>query len=142
MNREVDSKAKCYSKDEITVNATKRVVFEVISDINNWPEWQSSVTKAEIKGKAEAGKKFIWKADGLNIKSELHTVEEFSEIGWIGRIWWIKAVHNWYLSENNGQTTVVVKETLKGLGSSLLLKSLKEGMRKNLAELKIKVEKK
>ena len=140
MNIKADSTAKCYATSEITINSTKHHVFEILSDINGWPEWQSSVTKAEIKGSTEVGKKFTWKGGGLNIKSQLHTVNPDSEIGWTGRIWWIKAVHNWYLKEENGQTKVVVKESLKGLGSSMMLKSLKEGMQKNLEELRIRAE--
>ncbi len=142
MNKEADSTAKCYSMAEITINSTKHHIFDILSNINGWPEWQTSVTKAEIKGSPEVGKGFTWKADGLNIKSQLHTVIPDSEIGWTGNIWWIKAVHNWYLTEENGQTKVVVKESLKGLGSSIMLKSLKEGMQKNLNELKIQAEKK
>jgi hypothetical protein len=141
MNIEVDSTAKCYSTTEITINSSKQHVFEILSNINKWPEWQSSVTKAEIDGNPEIGRKFNWKAGGFNIKSKLHTVNTNSEIGWTGKIWWIKAVHNWYLIEENGQTRVIVKETLKGLGSLMMLKSLKEGMGKNLNELKIQAEK-
>lgn len=140
MNLETDSTAKCYSTAEIKINTSKQHVFEILSDINHWPDWQTSVTKAEIKGRPENGKKFKWKAGGLRIHSKLHTVNPNSEIGWTGKIWWIKAVHNWYITEENGQTKVIVQETLKGFGSSGMKKSLQEGMKKNLAELKAKAE--
>ena len=105
-------------------------VFKIISDINNWPSWQSSVTEAQINGPTEVGVKFKWKAGGLNINSQLHTVNANSEIGWTGRIWWIKAVHNWYLSNENNRTKVIVKESLKGFGASLMQKSLNRGNEK------------
>ncbi len=141
MKIEADSSAKCYATSEITVNSTKHQVFEILSNINDWPEWQSSVTKAEINGRPEVGKIFTWKGGGLNIKSQLHTANSDWEIGWTGNIWWIKAVHNWYLTEETGQTKVVVKESLKGFGSSMMRNSLLEGMRKNLEELKVQAEK-
>jgi len=140
MNIDVDLSAKCFSKEEIIINAPAANVFKIISDINNWPAWQSSVTKAQINGLLEPGVKFKWKAGGLKINSKLHTVNPNSEIGWTGRIWWIKAVHNWYLSNENNETKVIVKESLNGLGSSLMQKSLIAGMRKNLLELKNKAE--
>ncbi len=140
MKIEVNSTAKCIATSEIIINTPKQHVFEILSNIKKWPEWQSSVTNAEIKGSPEVGKKFTWKAGGLNIKSKLHSVNPDSEIGWTGRIWWIKAVHNWYLIDEGGQTKVIVKESLKGLGSSLMRKSLEEGMKKNLDELKIQAE--
>lgn len=141
MNITADSTARCYASAEILIEAPKSTVFGLLAQINEWPEWQSSVLSSHLDGTAEEGKKFKWKAGGLNIKSKLHTVHPNSEIGWTGKIWWIKAVHNWTLTEENGQTKVVVKEALKGLGSSMMKKSLQEGMLKNLAELKSRAEK-
>lgn len=137
---EVDSSAKCFSKEEIKINSPVENVFKVLSDINNWTTWQSSVTKAQINGPVAAGTRFTWKAGGLNINSQLHTVHLNSEIGWTGRIWWIKAVHNWHLSTENSKTKVIVSESLTGFGASFIQKSLTEGMRKNLVELKNKAE--
>jgi hypothetical protein len=48
--------------------------------------------------------------------------------------------NNWQLIHEGNGTRVDVKESLHGLGSSLMKKTLKEGMRKNLEELKEKVE--
>ena len=141
MNIEVYSTNGCFSEEKIFINSPAKIVFGILSDINNWPGWQSSVTKAQIGGSPEAGRKFQWKSGGLNINSRLHTVNPNSEIGWTGRIWWIKAVHNWYLIEENDKTKVIVKESLSGFGSMFMQKSLKEGMRKNLIELKDKAEK-
>lgn len=140
MNIEVDTTAVCFSKEEITINSPIQNVYSILSDINNWTTWQGSVTKAEINGAPAPGVRFKWKAGGLNINSQLHTVNINSEIGWTGRIWWIKAVHNWYLSYENNKTKVIVKESLKGFGASLMQKSLAEGMKKNLVELKNKAE--
>jgi len=140
MNIDVDSSAGCFSKEEIIINSPVENVFKILSDINNWPAWQSAVTKAKIDGTIEPGVTFKWKAGGLKINSELHTVNPYSEIGWTGRIWWIKAVHNWSLSNDANGTKVIVEESLKGFGSSIMQKSLIEGMRKNLLELKNKAE--
>lgn len=140
MNIKADPTARCYSKEEIIINSPKEDVFKILCDIKNWPSWQSSVTFTEIAGPVKAGTKFKWKAGGLNINSELHTVNTNSEIGWTGKIWWIKAVHNWYLINENKNTKVIVEESLTGPGSSLMQKSLTEGMKKNLSELKAKAE--
>ena len=140
MNIETDTTSKCFSSEEIIINSPVEEVFKILSDVNNWPEWQSAVTKARINGPVKPGTKFKWKAGGLLINSKLHTVNPGSEIGWTGRIWWIKAVHNWSLSNENNNTKVVVRESLSGLGSSMMQKSLNEGMKKNLLELKNKAE--
>ena len=140
MNVEVDSSAKCLAIDEIVINANIEKVFGILSDINSWPQWQSNVKNAVLTGEIVTGNEFRWQAGGLKIRSRLHTVNPYHEIGWTGIILWIAAVHNWHLSEENGKTHVLVKESLKGFGSPILRQTLKEGMTRNLNELKVKAE--
>ncbi len=140
MNIEVNNKAKCFAQSEIVVNAPIEVVFKAIADINHWPQWQRNVNNAHIEGSTEAGKVFNWKANGYTIKSKLHTVKPHSEIGWTGKIWWIKAIHNWQFIPNGKRTKVIVKESMHGLGASLLKKTIVDGIAQNLQELKHKAE--
>ncbi len=77
----------------------------------------------------------------MNIHSKLHTVLQNAKIGWTGRMFWIKAVHNWWFTAKGESTLVKVEESLSGFGSSLMKKSLAEGMKKNLIELKKHAEK-
>jgi len=141
MNIEINTSLKCFSEESIIINAPSYKVFNIISDINNWPVWLSDVKKAEISKIASQGVKFVWLASGMKISSVFHTVTPFSEIGWTGKMIWIKAIHNWFLTDINGKTKVVVKETLEGLGSSFMKKTLKDGMIKSLSELKEYAEK-
>ncbi|MBP7028142.1 MAG: SRPBCC family protein [Bacteroidales bacterium] len=140
MNIEADTSAGCFSQEEITIDSPMENVFRILCDVNHWPEWQSSVTRAQINGSPGPGVEFKWKAGGLKINSKFHTVNAYSQIGWTGRIWWIEAVHNWYLINEDNKTKVIVKESLNGFGSSLMRKSLIEGMKKNLLELKSRAE--
>jgi hypothetical protein len=136
-----DTKAKTYCKKEIIINAPTEKIFSLLQNVSSWPEWQSSVTKTNIKGAPKEGKEFIWISDGLKIKSKFHTIKKPSEIGWTGKILWIRAVHNWHLIRLGKRTKIIVKEHLKGIGSGFLRKTLCEGINKNLKELKRKAEK-
>jgi uncharacterized membrane protein len=136
MNIQTNAQSKCYAEDEIQIDAPVEKVYGKLCDITHWPQWQSSVKKAHIEGKAEEGKPFEWTASGMKIKSKLHTVNPNKEIGWTGRMMWIKAIHNWELTGKNGQTHVKVTESMQGLGSGSMLKTLKKGMRKSLEDLK------
>ena len=140
MKIEADSSAKAYAKEQIDIKASAEKVYAILSDINNWPLWQSSVKKATINGTVEEDKEFKWKAGGMKINSKLHTVKSPSQLGWTGRIGWITAVHNWTITESNGESIVVVEESLKGFLSGTMKKSLREGMSRNLEELKFTTE--
>jgi hypothetical protein len=142
MNVEVNPKAKTYLIDSIQINASVQRVYSLIANINDWPKWFEGVSEVHLNDGAMEGKTFIWKANGYKIKSKLHTVRPNSDIGWTGNIWWLSAVHNWHFeSIHEDRTMVIVKESFKGLGSSLLKKSLRKGMRTDLICLKKEAEK-
>lgn len=141
MNTEVNSKAKAYATDSTIINAPVEKVFSLIYGIREWPEWRDGVTAVDINSEPAEGSTFTWKADGYTIKSAIHTVRPYSEIGWTGKIWWIKAVHNWQFDRlPDGNTRVTVSESFSGLGASLMKNTLVNTLRKDLQALKDKSE--
>ena len=136
MKVSVNQSARAYTRQEIVIAADIDKVFNLIANINQWPQWQSDVSQAIIEGDPLENKSFIWTGGGMKIKSRLHTVNPPSEFGWTGRIWWISAVHNWSFENLGKQTKVVVEESLGGLFSSLMKSSLEKGMGQSLQELK------
>ncbi|HEY4786640.1 MAG TPA: SRPBCC family protein [Bacteroidales bacterium] len=142
MNVEVNPKASTYNIDSVRINAPVEKVYGLLAGINDWPKWFEGVSEVHMDGNAEEGKTFVWKAKGHKINSKIHTVRLNSDIGWTGKMWWIKAVHNWHFeSEPNGSTKVIVQENFNGFGSSLMKKSLKKDMRNDLLCLKKESEK-
>ena len=142
MNIEVNTKAKAYSIDSIQINAPINRVYSIIADINDWYKWLEGVSEVHIIGNAEEGKAFIWKAKGYKIKSKIHTVLLNSNIGWTGKMWWIRAIHNWHFeSTPAGGTKVITEESFAGFCSTLLQNSLKKDMRSDLVCLKKESEK-
>lgn len=142
MNVEVNSNAKAYSIDSIQINAPIDKVYSLIANINDWPKWFEGVTEVQIIGNAEEGKEFNWKAKGYKIKSKIHTVRHNSDIGWTGKMWWIKATHNWHFeSVASGVTMVIVEECFEGFCSGMMKNSLKKDMRNDLTGLKKESEK-
>jgi uncharacterized membrane protein len=142
MNIEVNSHAKAYAIDSIEINAPVEKVYQLIADIHNWPDWFEGVTEVKINGNIQEGTDFIWKAKGYKIKSSIHTFKINAAIGWTGKMWWIKAVHNWrFKGLENGTTKVIVQENFAGFCSSMMSKSLKNDMRNDLVNLKAASEK-
>ena len=141
MNIEINKNAPAYNETQILIHSPAEHVYKILSRINDWPKWQSNVSHARLKGKLTTGAKFVWKAGGFKIKSEVHTANAPTELGWTGRMLWIKAVHNWELHPEGRSTHVVVKESLEGFLAGMMHKTLINGMDKNLYELKLESEK-
>lgn len=139
MNKTINENAPVVEKQHIFIPAPPERVWEVLSDINKWPEWQHEVTHAELNGALKEGTVFKWKANGIPFTSQLHTVKEFHAIGWTGKTFGAKAVHNWCIETSKDGTTVHVEESLQGLLPTLFKKKfsrdLHQGMQKNLNEL-------
>ena len=144
MNIEINSKAPVVSKKSITIFAPVSVVWEVLTGINNWPDWQKNVKEAKLNGPLKEGTTFRWKAGGISFLSELHTMKSDMEFGWTGRTMGTYAVHNWWLENKGGATKVTVEESLEGLlpfiFRNYLKQNLREGMQTQLVELKITSE--
>lgn len=144
MNISVNKKAPVYSSFEVNICATIEKVWETLTDIKKWPDWQASVTEVKLDEDINEHTKFLWKADGITFKSEIHTLKLKSMIGWTGKTVGINAIHNWTLIEQDNFTIVLVEECLQGVLAVLFKryfqKSLNKGMLKNLNELKVASE--
>lgn len=144
MKVHVNQSAPVLEKQTIDIAAPVQVVWEVLSGIEEWPDWQEPVTKSEIRGTLQEGVVFIWKADGLRFRSRIHTLQEPTLMGWTGTTFGAQAVHNWQVIDNgsreNPRTTVHVEESLQGVFPLMFSKSfssnLQEGMSEQLEALK------
>lgn len=129
----------------IIINADSEKVWDILTNIDKWPNWQNYISKSILNGELEPGATFEWKSGWVKIHSTLHTVEPFINLGWTGKTFGLFAVHNWTLKQTNGQTRVSVDESMEGFFAKLLKgqfnKDLKKGMQNWLTLLKQECEK-
>lgn len=134
---------KCSKK--ITINANSEKVWQVMTNIDKWATWQTEISNPKLSGELKPATTFDWKTGGAKIHSTLHTVEPFKNFGWTGKTFGVFAIHNWALTETNGQTNVIVEESMEGVFAKLLKKSfnknLENGMQTWLDLLKKECEK-
>jgi len=145
MKININTQAPIIDKQKIIINAPAVKVWSVLTEINNWPNWQSAVKKANLKTSLNEGAGFIWNAGGVTLKSIIHTCEPFQSFAWTGKTTGAFAIHNWRFESVKHGTIVFVEESLQGFFPSIfkkkLRKNLNEGMSKNLRELKEASEK-
>lgn len=146
MNIPINENASVKSKNQIEIDAPLATVWDVLTDINNWANWQKAVSETIVDGEIKEGTRFNWKAGGLSFKSRIHTVNSMSMFGWTGTTFGASAIHNWTFKEKDNKTIVKVEESLQGVFPRLfrgyLQKNLDAGVRTNLEELKTASESK
>lgn len=116
----IDSDAPLIAKKTEFIKAPINHVWQIQSDINNWPKWQKDVSYAKLQGKLEKGTVFTWKAMGMNIYSELQEVIENKTIGWSGKSFGMNAIHIWTFNKEGNNTRVTTKESLSGWFPTLI----------------------
>jgi len=139
-NIPADQQQKAFAQAEIFINAPVDKVYNVLTNIDEWPLWQQPVRKSKVNGTLAEQTTFDWVANGMAIHSKLHTVIPNEAIGWTGRMKWIKAIHNWQFEAKDEGCLVKVEESMSGLFSGLFKSTLENGMQQNLSELKAEVE--
>lgn len=137
---EINQKAPVKCSKAILIDALPEKVWAVLTDVNHWAEWQTDISNPRLNGVLRASTTFDWKTGGASIHSTLHTVDPYQEFGWTGRTLGIFAIHNWILVVKDGQTQVVVEESMEGFLAKLFKRTfnqnLETGMQKWLDLLK------
>ena len=110
----IDEKAPFQAEKEILIAAPLESVWSEITGFDRWFEWQPDVTSSKLDGPLAAGTKFYWKANGLNIASEIQIFEPRQSIGWTGKSLGTQAIHMWTFAEHEQGTCVRTKESLAG----------------------------
>lgn len=128
----INKDAPVITYQQITINAPVEKVYAVMSDIDQWATWHADVKDPKITGAFRKGSSFNWKSEGLTIHSTLHTVVPNQKIGWSGRALGAFAIHNWSFTESNGQTTVIVEESMEGWLVSLMRQKFQAGLEQSL----------
>ena len=143
--KSINDEAPVKCSKSITIIANSEKVWTVLADIDHWANWQTDISKSKLNGELEPETSFDWKSNGVMIHSRLHTVDPYKNLGWTGKTFGMFAIHNWTLTESNGQTKVSVDESMNGFFAKIMKKSfnrnLENGMQNWLDLLKQECEK-
>ena len=130
---DVDRQAPLVVSSEAEIGASPEALWDVIADLESWPEWSPHVRSLEVDGPLEPGTQFRWKA-GPTITSTLREVERPERIGWVGTTFGVKAVHIWSFERRGGTTLARTSESWDGLLARLLRGWFRRSLQKTLDE--------
>jgi hypothetical protein len=129
-----EDKATVTVRAEIEVGAPAQVVWEVLTRLENWPNWNPDVKSMSFPGPLAPGTEFRWKAGPGTIVSTLDRIEPPRHISWRGRTLTIDAYHEWWLEPREGGTFVRTQEKFYGLLARLLRGPLQKTLDKSFAD--------
>jgi uncharacterized protein YndB with AHSA1/START domain len=141
---EANQHAPVYAKGDVEIAAKIETVWDVMSAIDRWPEWNPDVKEASLSGELGEGSQFRWKTGPGTITSTLQRVEPPHVLGWTGKTLTIKATHVWHLEGHAGNTMVTTYESWEGLIARLFRgasqKTVERAIQTGLRYLKAEAE--
>jgi hypothetical protein len=115
-NGRIDENAPVKASSEIVIHASPEKVWQVLTDIGNWPKWQSAVSAAKMNGPLESGTTFVWITGHTKIRSRIALAHPVTELAWTGTAYRARAIHVWNLQPLPGHSTLVkTSESMDGL---------------------------
>jgi hypothetical protein len=141
---EINENAPASASGEIEVAASPEIIWDIMTDIDNWPNWNKDVSWAALSGQFEAGSKFRWKSGPGTISSTIRQVERPRVLAWTGKTLGIYAIHLWKLEPQNGSTVIRTEESWEGLVTRIfsgkMQKTLEKAINSGLQYLKAEAE--
>jgi hypothetical protein len=141
---DIDRDARITAGGSVEISATPAQVWDIISDIGDWPTWSPDVREAHLDGDLVPGTRFTWRAGPGTITSVLRSVVPGRELGWTGVTMGVHAVHVWRLEAVPGGTRVTTEESWDGWPTRLMRARMERTLRRavfqGLHALKTEVE--
>ncbi|HCX22144.1 MAG: polyketide cyclase [Flammeovirgaceae bacterium] len=109
----INQDASVRDSQSTIINAPVDVVWNILSDISKWPEWNTDIKSVTID-QVSVGANFSWTIGGSTIKSTIRQIKEKELISWTGTTMGIKAIHVWKFEADGNQTIVTTEESMQG----------------------------
>lgn len=124
---EIDRNAPVWAERDIEIAAPIETVWEVLTRVDDWPDWFSEGESAAITGPVEPGTTLRMKSrDPGTIKARIEQVDEPHLFAWTGRTLGISAIHVWRLDRSGDGTRVRTEESMEGLPARLLRRTMRK----------------
>jgi uncharacterized membrane protein len=111
---DVDRSAPVLAVQEIDIDAPLDRVWQLHTDVNSWPTWQTDITAARIAGDLEPGASFDWTSYGFGVTSTVYDLADGTRVLWGGTSGGITGIHEWLFSKTPSGVHVTTTESFAG----------------------------
>jgi len=132
---DVDRAAPVIARADLDVAAPADVVWDTLTDLATWPQWNTGVRSVSADGPFVVGTAFRWRAGPATVASDVLDAVPGESAAWSGRVTGIHAVHVWRFTPTaEGGTHVQSQESWTGLLPRLLRAPMRRTLQKALAD--------
>ena len=111
----IDRDAPVIARHEIDIGAPLETVWQLQTNVNNWPAWQTDITAARLDGPFEPGSSFTWTTNGyFTVTSTIYAVAERARTLWGGPAQGVMGIHEWVYTQTPDGVHVATQESFSG----------------------------
>ena len=134
-------------KTQIEINASPEKIWKILTDFNNYPNWNPFIK--QLTGEVKVGSKIKVKiqlpeAKSMTFKPTILTYQSNEELSWLGALFFkgiFDGEHKFELIENeNGTTTFIQSEQFKGILVPLFKKQLHNNTKRGFEQMNQKLK--
>jgi hypothetical protein len=118
---QIDGDAPVLARHEILVQAPIDAIWQLHTDVDNWPTWQKDITVANVAGRFEPGASFEWTSAGFTVTSTIYDVSPptgdvspRARTLWGGTAQGITGIHEWTFTDMTQGVLVATNESFAG----------------------------
>ncbi len=112
------AEATFFVHNEIEIQAPPAVVWEILIQANQWPDWYVGATHVSVIGAADgrlaAGSRLAWNTMGLRFESEIKEFAPPFRLSWESRKTAIRGYHAWLIIATPQGCRVITDESQHG----------------------------
>ncbi|MFF4317919.1 SRPBCC family protein [Streptomyces sp. NPDC001568] len=144
MHTTIDTTAPVVVSLTTAIEAPLATVWELHTDIDGWPLWNTGIDRARLDGPLAVGAGFTWLTHGLDITSTIRELVPGQRIVWGGTVQGIVGIHVWTFEPSGAGVVVRTEESWSGAPVDAavdeLATALKTSLRDWLDRLKARAE--
>ena len=111
---DIDRKAPVKAHHQIDIAAPLETVWNLHTNVEQWPTWNADVTAARLDGPFVPGRSFTWTSYDFTVSSTIYEVEHGARTLWGGAAQGIMGTHEWLFEPTGDGVHVTTNETFAG----------------------------
>ena len=110
-----DPAAPRQSTQQISINAPPDKIWALLTNVQAWPSWDSSIPSTSTPPDVQDGTLFSYNTDGMSIHAAIREFVPDTALAWTGDVLNYHAIQTWTLApQPDGTTLVTTSESAGG----------------------------
>lgn len=113
-NGQINENAGIRDSHSTIINANIEKVWDILVDMESWPNWNPEVKKVTVNGEVAEGTTFKWIQGRTHGNSQIQQVKKPSSLTWTSKAKLVKRIYVWSLESDENQTIATVSASFQG----------------------------